>query len=585
MGSVFRAQHLAFDKPVALKVLHTAATDTHMVQRLHREASLLERLSHPNIVKFYAFGTAGDIPFAVMEYLEGCTLAELLRKRGTLSVDECKAIFIQILQGIETAHTAGIVHRDLKPSNVFLIGAEIAPGTVKVLDFGLAKLIQETQANEQKVTKTGAMLGTPHYMSPEQCCGKEAGFASDIYSVGCMLYECLTGAPPFSGDSMYSVLLQHISDAPSVMEKDTQLTLSMERVVLGALAKDPAERYPSAAAFIEALRNPEVLVLPAQTSSRKHHHSPQRRHALIVAITTTLLACFIAGALFIQNAQFPVFEPTEFANRAVRDYRMQNFESMKANFKEALKRSHNRPDAQMISDFQQCSEGICTDFDRRLFDYFEGEVRKEATFPSEHIPSATWVLSEYVTMAEAHPDSTQGKTAVKACFALSFMNALKKQTYKGVQIGGDIEAAKRYFSKGALIARHAELNPDRDYMLLVQVGHSLGDQFRDFSEQAASLEQRSEYNAAAKSIYEDLIKCSTALIKRQVKLTPELKRFRFFALTGCGTAALKQKNFEQAHSYLYQAIQISPNEDDTADFLKTKQIYENCLRQLKSLAK
>jgi beta-lactam-binding protein with PASTA domain/tRNA A-37 threonylcarbamoyl transferase component Bud32 len=243
MADVWCAQDTMLDRRVALKFLHERfAQDQQFVERFRREASAAAGLQHPNVVGVFDRGEADGRQYIAMEYVEGASLKDLI-DRG-LSVGEATEIIRQVLQGARYAHSHGIVHRDLKPQNV-LVDAE---GRARVADFGIAR------AGVSEITQTGSVLGTAHYLSPEQAQGLAVTASSDLYSVGVMLYEALTGRLPFEGDSPVTVALKQVSEQPRApSELNPQVTRALDAVVLKALAKDPANRFSSAEEFIRAL--------------------------------------------------------------------------------------------------------------------------------------------------------------------------------------------------------------------------------------------------------------------------------------------------------------------------------------------
>ncbi len=257
MGVVYRATQISLERAVALKVLTSALViDEGARQRFEREAVAMARLKHPNIVSIYDFGVSTDAgAYFVMEMLDGRSLADELRARGRLSIERTARLLGQACQAVQAAHDSGIIHRDLKPDNIFL---EIGPrGTeiVKVLDFGIAKLQRPDEEEADQITLAGALIGTPSYMSPEQCRGERLGTRSDIYSLGCVAYQCLTGYPPFSGRSSVQLILQHISEAPRPPSSiESSLPGAIDDVVLRALAKAPADRFASVGELEAELR-------------------------------------------------------------------------------------------------------------------------------------------------------------------------------------------------------------------------------------------------------------------------------------------------------------------------------------------
>ena len=240
MAEVFLARDLLLDRPVALKVLFREfAVDPSFVERFRREATAAANLSHPNIVGVYDSGESNGTYFIVMEYIEGRSLAQIIRDDGPLSPDRAADVIIDAAAALGFAHRNGTIHRDVKPGNVL-----ISPiGQVKVADFGIARAI----TTQENLTQTGTVMGTATYFSPEQARGEPVDPRSDVYSLGVVLYETLTGQPPFSGDNPVAVAYKHVQEAPTPPRQlDPALPAPLEAITLKALAKNPANRYQSA---------------------------------------------------------------------------------------------------------------------------------------------------------------------------------------------------------------------------------------------------------------------------------------------------------------------------------------------------
>ncbi len=258
MGTVYRARHLLIDRPVAVKVLNPRFVEDDAARtRFRREAKAAGRLQHTNAVTVTDFGQSQDgYVYLVMELLEGRTLREVLAKEAPLDTARSVSLMLQVSAAVAAAHEAGIIHRDLKPANIFIVQHAEVPAVVKVLDFGIAKLAADSLDDDdhKTLTQVGAMIGTPRYMSPEQCDGADLTPAADVYSLGVILYEMLTGTVPFSGSTPLSIAMKHTSATPrSLREFVPTIPPALEQVVLRTLEKRPADRPANAAEFRKEL--------------------------------------------------------------------------------------------------------------------------------------------------------------------------------------------------------------------------------------------------------------------------------------------------------------------------------------------
>ncbi|MCB9570419.1 MAG: protein kinase, partial [Myxococcales bacterium] len=255
MGDVLLARALASGAKVAVKIIHGRSGERHL-ERFAREMRVARRIRHPNVVELLDHNqTADGVPFYVMEFLDGDDLATVLSREGALPWPRARAIMIQILHALAAAHERGVVHRDLKPSNCICVRSG-AGELIKLVDFGIAK-VSSDDPEEANLTRTGSVLGTPHYMSPEQAVGHEVDARADIYSAGVILFELLTGQVPFAGANPMGVLGRLITEAPPSprhIAPEAEISPELEAIILRALAKRPEERFASATEFAEALR-------------------------------------------------------------------------------------------------------------------------------------------------------------------------------------------------------------------------------------------------------------------------------------------------------------------------------------------
>jgi len=259
MGAIYLAKHELMNRLVALKMLlpHADDDDPTSLARFRQEAQALSQLSHPNIVTVFDFGVSDEgIPFLAMEYIEGLSLAELLKNGGPLGPARLVHIVAQVCDALEIAHGRGVIHRDLKPSNLIVTNSPTSKELVKIVDFGLAKVFREEDDDSLQLTKAGECVGSPPYMSPEQCYSRPLDRRSDIYSMGCVIYEALAGAPPFSGGTYAEVAHKHCTQMPASLvnkRSDIKNIRALESVILKAMAKEPAKRFNTMLELKQAL--------------------------------------------------------------------------------------------------------------------------------------------------------------------------------------------------------------------------------------------------------------------------------------------------------------------------------------------
>jgi len=253
MGTVYRAVHPELERTVAIKVLALGLSQSDdIVRRFRVEARAVNRIRHPNVVDVQDFGTLPDgRPYYIMEFLAGESLGHYLGRVGPLPARDALVIMLPVTEALDAAHTAGVVHRDLKPDNIFLLARDGAPPTPKLLDFGIAKVLSETISGGTARTQSGSVMGTPLYMSPEQAGGRvdELGTASDVYSLGVILYQMLSGSTPFDAPGFGELLVMHMQHTPPPLSsRIAGVPRAMEDLVMRMLAKPPSERPPNASA-------------------------------------------------------------------------------------------------------------------------------------------------------------------------------------------------------------------------------------------------------------------------------------------------------------------------------------------------
>jgi serine/threonine protein kinase len=333
MSSVYRAHDQLLDRKVALKILHSHYNeDAEYVERFRREARSVARLSHPNIVTVIDRGEEDGRQFIVFEYVPGENLKELVDRSGALPVRRALELALQVARGLAFAHDQGLVHRDVKPQNVLLNGE----GEAKVTDFGIARSLDV----EHGMTQTGTVLGTSNYIAPEQASGRPVDAHTDVYSLGAVLHELLTGEVPFPGDNFVSVAMKHINEPPpDLMEKRPDVPLRVAAIVDRALQKDPGDRFPSMHDFaaeldaaLHELGSPDTdrtAIVPSSVvreSRPRPMRSRSRWPLLLTALALVAAAAVLAGVLTLggSNGKKPAAAggpaPANVHLRAVADF-------------------------------------------------------------------------------------------------------------------------------------------------------------------------------------------------------------------------------------------------------------------------
>ena len=270
MANVYLAYDTILDRDVAVKVLRgDLANDEKFVRRFQREALSASSLTHPNIVEVYDVGEDHGQYYIVMEYVEGRHLKDLIKKRGKLTLSEVIDIMLQITDGMSVAHDSYIIHRDIKPQNIMIL----ENGLVKIMDFGIAMAMNSTQ-----LTQTNSVMGSVHYLPPEQANGKGSTLQSDIYSMGIVMYELLTGKLPYKGDNAVEIALKHLKEPlPSIRDELPNIPQSVENIIIKATAKNPKNRYADAremhndllTCLDESRANEEKIKLPYKEFSEE----------------------------------------------------------------------------------------------------------------------------------------------------------------------------------------------------------------------------------------------------------------------------------------------------------------------------
>ncbi|PWU00494.1 MAG: hypothetical protein C5B53_03980 [Candidatus Melainabacteria bacterium] len=305
MGAVYKVRHLVLHKDLALKTLLTRTLSKQALRRFRQEAKAASALNHKGLIKVSDFGlTEEGQPYMVMEFVEGGSLADAIRKEGQLYLSRVLNIFDQASDALAHAHEKGIIHRDLKPSNILL---ETGPGSienVKIVDFGVAKMLEDDSGAGLRLTQTGEVLGSPLYMSPEQCSGSRADQRSDVYSLGCAMFEALTGCPPLQGETALATLLKHQQEIPPTLTEGSlgqNFPPELEEVVARMLAKHPSERYQSmrevndAISFLKGTSTGDSKRVPASLLPEVKERSRTVKVPVRVFMTLSVLSVILSS--------------------------------------------------------------------------------------------------------------------------------------------------------------------------------------------------------------------------------------------------------------------------------------------------
>ena len=322
MASVYKANHIHLDKVVVLKMLHTEGLSDRAMVRFHKEAKILSQLNHPNISPFFDFGLSEDnIPYLAIEFLQGETLKDRLKAESYLELEECLSIALDLAGALAHAHAKGIVHRDVKPANVMVTETDGSPRAV-LMDFGIARLM-ETDEEDQSLTSSGELIGSPRYMSPEQGeSGKTIDARTDQYSLGCLIFEMLTGNVPLSGDTAFDTIkMRQTLEAPRLSEMSiAEIPESLDDLVAKLLARVPDNRFSSmkeVAEIAESLLDEIAAKATEEGVDKEKKDSPllnlwapdiqellrARKIQLLLVGTLSLVALLLAGNIFLTSTK------------------------------------------------------------------------------------------------------------------------------------------------------------------------------------------------------------------------------------------------------------------------------------------
>ncbi|HEY9677945.1 MAG TPA: serine/threonine-protein kinase [Drouetiella sp.] len=313
MGVVYKVDHAILRQPLAVKVLRIdQSMGEQAIARFEQEAQAASLLRHTNLVHVTDYGvTKSGAPYLVMDYFDGLSISDMLLKHGPFSLEQALPMFIQICTGVAYVHTKGIVHRDIKPSNIMLTHDERNNPVAKILDFGLAKFLPEVNSGYTTLTQTGEVFGSPLYMSPEQCRGESVDERSDVYSVACVMYEMITGIPPFKADTAVLTIYKHVNEeAVPPSQVSASIPESISRIIMRALSKNLEIRYSSIEELkddltrVAAGEEPEDLPIPDSVVQAEHKRNMMKS----IGVTLAGLVVVIGIVLGIK-----AFKPPESA--------------------------------------------------------------------------------------------------------------------------------------------------------------------------------------------------------------------------------------------------------------------------------
>ncbi len=306
MGSVYKVRDKSIDAIVAIKVLQQSLVqDAAALKRFQQEAESASHLNHPNLVSVFGHGTTDDgSPYIVMDYLDGKSLADILTEATVLDSTRALKLFSDIAEALAYAHTNGVVHRDVKPTNIIVTNVGEASERAHIVDFGIAKMMPTANRETHDLTQTGEVFGSPNYMSPEQCLGFMLDNRSDIYSLGCLMYEVLTGAPPFDGANPIQVIVKHMNEQPPEFPKNVRTDKAIEKlenVVLRCLDKEKTERYQSASDLLQdfkAISQGKTITKYSRIAAAKPMFTKRQTIGALVVFTGLTIYGTITAMLF-----------------------------------------------------------------------------------------------------------------------------------------------------------------------------------------------------------------------------------------------------------------------------------------------
>lgn len=385
MGLVYKVRHRGAGNILALKMLRKElALDPVNVKRFQQELKTTSQLTHPNIVPIYDSGIADDgCPYFVMEYLDGLNLEEILLEEGYLDLDRFFHVFEQVSDALITSHEHKVIHRDIKPSNIMISTTDSGFELVKILDFGVARVFQQASKDGVRLTQLGEILGSPAYMSPEQCLNQKLDERSDIYALGVVMYEALAGMPPFKGDSAAHIIMGHLQDKPKSISKirpDFNIPIELEALVMCCLEKEPADRFKSVQMLKEELkrislsvRDVSVKAWVARLGRRARHRTKRMmRNALsargrwLPPVAVALL--MLGGGCFSYQTWLNHQSYQDYINRAEAALTHEQYDQTITNWRTALELAtrSGAPKAELAQLYERAADDVLCYLQRNI---------------------------------------------------------------------------------------------------------------------------------------------------------------------------------------------------------------------------
>jgi len=422
MAIVYRAFDLKSHQWVALKVLREEyEEDEEYKARFSREAEVNKKLNHPNVVNMLDYGSAAGVSYIALEYVDGKTLKELIAEKGKIDQEEAVHIALGILAALSHAHQRGIIHRDVKSQNIMVTRS----GQVKISDFGIAGM-----ADTKTLTTDGNVMGSVHYFSPEQAKGMKATSASDLYSLGIILYEMLTGHVPFEGETSVSVAMMHLMETPKPVEEEADVCRAVELIVKKALEKQPRDRYQSAEVMIRdlrrALRHPDgefMRVRPAKKLPQRPHGNHDRSHDKRVQAAALIAAAFVMVVMAVAGVSL-------YRNMFVYT-RMPDLAGVDAATAERM----------------ASSAGLSVQLDQAYSDVMEGYVCGQIPAPNDRVSRGETV---FVTISRG-----SDKVAVQRYIGMTQEDAIAAMAAQGF-VAGEVTAVPSEQLRGTVVAQMPE---------------------------------------------------------------------------------------------------------------------------------